>query len=587
MMAISPTCIVVHESVPAKTLKEFIAYAKANPTKLSYGSAGAGTMTNLSGELFKQLIGAPDITHIPVQGRGSGRRRSRRRPHPDDDAERRRAAAAIPRAAARSASWRSPPNKRLAAAPDIPTAIEAGLPGMVAANFNGLFAPAGVPKAIIEGAGRRDARGAWPTNEVQDTLIRSGFEPVTDSGPEAGQREVESESPAGRRSSRARTSRFSNGGIHDEPPRHPRSSALPHPPPHSRRPRAFAQAEFPEPADQARGAVLGRRRERHRRPAMGRRMRALARLGLCRELGGAGGTLGVMEVSAPTPDGHTARARQHQHHGAEHHDHEQRALRSQQGLRADRHLLASASTSIAVHPSVPAKNVKEFIAYVKANAGKLSYGSAGTGTMSHLSGELFKHLTGMTDVVHVPYKGAGPGIADLVSGHIPIMSPNITGQLLQLHQAGKIRILAINAQGAPEGARRTFRPPSSRACRTWSGSCSSASTHRRPRRRPRSTHCRQATKKAADNPEFEKIADHLGLRAGRRTPAPDAARTLHGRGVRALEAGGRRDRPQDRTDQDAAAAATRSCASLRSALRSTLLVEASGSSSTNQTKRGC
>ena len=76
---------------------------------------------------------------------------------------------------------------------------------------------------------------------------------------------------------------------------------------------------------------------------------------------------------------------------------------------------------------VPVKNVKELIAYVKANPGKLSYGSAGTGTMSHLSGELFKQLTGLNDLVHVPYKGAGPGITDLVSGHIPMMSPNVTG----------------------------------------------------------------------------------------------------------------------------------------------------------------
>ena len=108
MMAISPTCIVVHESVPAKTLKEFIDYAKANPTKLSYGSAGAGTMTNLSGELFKELIGVPDITHIPYKGSAPGVTDLAVGPHPDDDAERRRAAPAIPRAPARSASWRSP-----------------------------------------------------------------------------------------------------------------------------------------------------------------------------------------------------------------------------------------------------------------------------------------------------------------------------------------------------------------------------------------------------------------------------------------------------------------------------------------------
>ena len=71
-------------------------------------------------------------------------------------------------------------------------------------------------------------------------------------------------------------------------------------------------------------------------------------------------------------------------------------------------ILAVSTTSIVVHPSVPAKTLKEFIAYAKANPGKLSYGSAGTGTMSNLAGELFKQLTGATDIVHVPYKGAGP-----------------------------------------------------------------------------------------------------------------------------------------------------------------------------------
>ncbi len=90
------------------------------------------------------------------------------------------------------------------------------------------------------------------------------------------------------------------------------------------------------------------------------------------------------------------------------------------------------------------KTLKEFIAYAKANTGKLSYGSAGTGTMSNLAGELFKQLTGLNDLVHIPYKGAGPGITDLVSGHIPAMTPNITGQVLELHRAGKIRILSVN-----------------------------------------------------------------------------------------------------------------------------------------------
>ena len=116
-------------------------------------------------------------------------------------------------------------------------------------------------------------------------------------------------------------------------------------------------------------------------------------------------------------------------------------------------ILAVSTTSIVVHASVPAKTLKELIAYAKANPGKLSYGSAGAGTMSNLSGELFKQLTGLNDLVHIPYKGAGPGITDLVSGHIPMMTPNVTGQLLELNRAGKIRILAVN------GAQRLTAAP--------------------------------------------------------------------------------------------------------------------------------
>jgi tripartite-type tricarboxylate transporter receptor subunit TctC len=107
-------------------------------------------------------------------------------------------------------------------------------------------------------------------------------------------------------------------------------------------------------------------------------------------------------------------------------------------------IIAVSTTSIVVHESVPVKTLPELIAYAKANPGKLVYGSAGTGTMSNLSGELFKQLTGLTDLVHIPYKGAGPGITDLVSGHIPMMTPNVTGQVLELHRTGKIRILAVN-----------------------------------------------------------------------------------------------------------------------------------------------
>ncbi len=93
--------------------------------------------------------------------------------------------------------------------------------------------------------------------------------------------------------------------------------------------------------------------------------------------------------------------------------------------------LCNTPTSIVVHASVPARNLAELIAYAKANPGKLSYGSAGAGTLTNLAGELFKQLIGAPDIVHIPYKGAAPGIADLASGHIPMITPNVGGPLIQ------------------------------------------------------------------------------------------------------------------------------------------------------------
>lgn len=106
---------------------------------------------------------------------------------------------------------------------------------------------------------------------------------------------------------------------------------------------------------------------------------------------------------------------------------------------------AASSTSIAVAPSVPARSLQELIDYAKANPGKLSYGSTGNGSITHLTGELFKKLAGGLDIVHVPYKGIGPALNDLVSGHIPMLTPNATGQIPQLNETGKLRILSVNA----------------------------------------------------------------------------------------------------------------------------------------------
>jgi tripartite-type tricarboxylate transporter receptor subunit TctC len=191
ILCVSPTVIVVNEKVPVRTLRELIAYAKANPGKLSYGSAGAGTLTNLAGELFKELIGAPDIVHIPYKGSAPGVADL--------------AAGHIPMMTPniggplidfhRTGKVRIlavAHETRLKIAPDIPTAIEAGLPGMVASNFNGLFAPAGLAPAIVDQLADATRR-VMAEPEFQRTLVTSGFEPIVDSGPQQAQRLVSDE----------------------------------------------------------------------------------------------------------------------------------------------------------------------------------------------------------------------------------------------------------------------------------------------------------------------------------------------------------------------------------------------------------
>jgi len=106
-------------------------------------------------------------------------------------------------------------------------------------------------------------------------------------------------------------------------------------------------------------------------------------------------------------------------------------------------ILATTSLTMAVTPSLPVNTLKELIAYAKANPGKLVYGSAGTGSMTHLAGELFKSLAATPDIVHVPYKGSGASLTDVISGQVPMIVANVTGQVLELHKSGKLRMIAV------------------------------------------------------------------------------------------------------------------------------------------------
>ena len=102
--------------------------------------------------------------------------------------------------------------------------------------------------------------------------------------------------------------------------------------------------------------------------------------------------------------------------------------------------LVSLSNVLVVHPSVKANSVADVLALVRANPGQVTYASSGNGTSIHMSGELFKHLTG-TNIVHVPYKGSAPAVTDLLGGQVQMMFDNIPSALPHI-RAGKLRALA-------------------------------------------------------------------------------------------------------------------------------------------------
>ena len=104
-------------------------------------------------------------------------------------------------------------------------------------------------------------------------------------------------------------------------------------------------------------------------------------------------------------------------------------------------LIGTVPNALVVHPSVPVKSMQEFIAYAKANPGKINYGSSGVGSPPHLSMELLRSMTGI-NLVHVPYKGAGPALADLLGGQVQAMCTSLAG-LINFVKSGRVRALGV------------------------------------------------------------------------------------------------------------------------------------------------
>jgi len=161
-------------------------------------------------------------------------------------------------------------------------------------------------------------------------------------------------------------------------------------------------------------------------------------------MGGGGSSLGAAAVARASADGYTILLGGTQTHVNE------TLLKSRPLYDPVKDLVPIAGAAayflgIAVHPSVPVQSLKDLVTYAKANPGKLSYGHAGVGTIQHLTGELFKSLTATPDIVQVPYRGTGPAIADLVAGQIPMGIVGVTGQVLEFHRAGTMRVLAVTS----------------------------------------------------------------------------------------------------------------------------------------------
>jgi len=157
--------------------------------------------------------------------------------------------------------------------------------------------------------------------------------------------------------------------------------------------------------------------------------------------GGGGGAIGTVEAARAAPDGYTLLF------VADPVITLHLVVKSVQfDMQRDFSAVTQVTTQpiAVVHASLPVASVKELVAYAKANPGKLSFAHSGTGSGQHMSGELLKKMAGV-DIVHVPYKGGGPAVQDLVAGQVPLGVLGST-PLIPHHKSGRIRIIAFTSK---------------------------------------------------------------------------------------------------------------------------------------------
>jgi len=157
--------------------------------------------------------------------------------------------------------------------------------------------------------------------------------------------------------------------------------------------------------------------------------------------GGAGGSIGMMEVAKAAPDGSIFGVATVSTHGVNPAVYKSLPYDPIKNFAPVTELVQAPGV-LVVHPSLPVNNFAEFLAYLKANPDKLSYASTGNGTISQMWAELFKTTTG-TAMVHIPYKGAGPALTGILGGQVMVYFDQVASAMPHIH-AGKLRALAVS-----------------------------------------------------------------------------------------------------------------------------------------------
>jgi tripartite-type tricarboxylate transporter receptor subunit TctC len=221
---------------------------------------------------------------------------------------------------------------------------------------------------------------------------------------------------------------------------------------------------------------------------------------------GAGGNIGADLVAKSVPDGHTLLLSSSGPTAINQFIYKKMPYDTQHDFAPVTNVVR-VPLVLVVHPSVPAKNLQELIAYIKAQNGKFQWASAGNGTAQHLTGEMFR-TNQKLDMVHVPYKGSAPAITDIVGGHIPAMFDTAIAIVPQI-KAGKVRAIAVTGSKRsphlPDVPTFTELGVPAVVAYSWYGLFAPAKT---PRDVVDKLHA--ATVKVMKGPDFQKVLADVG-----------------------------------------------------------------------------